>query len=203
PRDPPRSARARVEGGGSERAGRRKEGGGLPSDVGETRIGTAGGTLVMATVVDITRRKLAAERLAAALTERDDLRRRFLRAQEEERLRLAQELHDQTGQELTAVMIELKGLETHISETDRDRLRLLRLQLERLGRTLHHVAWELRPASIDELGLASALAEYLSVWSAQCGIEADFHGDERRLDGLSDEVRTTIYRVVQKGLTNI
>jgi signal transduction histidine kinase len=51
--------------------------------------------------------------------------------------------------------------------------------------------------------LASALANYVSEWSAQYGIEADFHCGDDKLDELSDEVRTTIYRVVQEGLTNI
>jgi signal transduction histidine kinase len=157
----------------------------------------------MATVVDVTRRKQSAERLEAALMERDDLQRRFLRAQEEERLRLAHELHDQTGQGLTAVMIGLKGLEAHMPEAARDGVRQLRHELERLGQILHDLAWELRPASIDELGLAAALSEYVSVWGVRYGIDADFHCDDSLVDELTDEVRTTIYRVVQEGLTNI
>jgi two-component system sensor histidine kinase UhpB len=135
--------------------------------------------------------------------ERDDLRLRLMRAQEQERLRLAHELHDQTGQSLTAIMMELKAVEADIAQSGRDRLRRLRKQLDQMGRNLHRVAWELRPASINELGLTAALSNYASEWSAQSGIEVDFHCGDSGLDGHSEEVRTTLYRVVQEALTNI
>ena len=193
----------RSMGAGSPLFGRRKDGSEFPVEIGVNPIRTGAGSLVMATVVDVTARKRSAERLAAALAERDDLRRRFMQAQEQERLRLARDLHDQTGQSLTAAMLELKGIEAAVDPTGRDRIRQLRGQMEEMGKTLHRVAWELRPASIDELGLASALANYISEWSAQYAIEADFHCSDPKLDALSEEVRTTIYRVVQEGLTNI
>jgi signal transduction histidine kinase len=159
--------------------------------------------MAMITVVDISARKLAAKQLNATIGERDNLRRRFIQAQEQERLRLAHELHDQTGQNLTAVMLEIKSIEGAVDEEMRPRFRLLRLLLEQMGRTLHHVAWELRPASIDELGLSSALTTYISEWGEQSGIATDFHCDDSQADGLSDEVSTVIYRVVQEALTNI
>ncbi len=183
--------------------GRRKDGTEFPVEIGLNPIQTSAGNLVMATVVDITARKLAEQRIVATEAERDDLRRRFMQAQEQERLRLAHELHDQTGQTLTAALLELKGIELLVNDGGRDRLRRLRKQMEEIGKTLHRVAWQLRPASIDELGLASALANYVSEWSAQYRIEADFHCADPKLDELSEEVRTTIYRVVQEGLTNI
>jgi PAS domain S-box-containing protein len=188
---------------GREFFGRRRDGSEFPVEIGLNPIQTSTGNLMMATVVNITARKLAEQRICATEAERDDLRRRFMRAQEQERLRLAHELHDQTGQSLTAALLELKGIELLVNERGRERLRLLRRQMEEIGKTLHRVAWELRPASIDELGLASALANYISEWSAQYKIEADFHCGEPGLDEVSEEVRTTIYRVVQEGLTNI
>jgi signal transduction histidine kinase len=190
-------------GAGGDLFGRRRDGVEFPVEIGLNPIRTLAGDLMMATVVDVTARKRSAEWLDAALAERDDLRRRFMQAQEHERVRLARDLHDQTGQSLTAAMLELKGIESSVDPGGRDRIRQLRKQMEEMGKTLHRVAWELRPASIDELGLASALATYVSEWSVQYGLEADFHCVDPRVDELSDEVRTTIYRVVQEGLTNI
>jgi signal transduction histidine kinase len=135
--------------------------------------------------------------------ERDDLRRRIMSAQEEERLRLAHDLHDQTGQTVSAAILELKSLERVVDEKARDRVRFLSKQLDELGQMLHRIAWELRPASIDELGLTHALESYLGEWSKKHGVKGDFHCSDSNLDQRSNEVRTTIYRVIQEGLTNI
>jgi signal transduction histidine kinase len=135
--------------------------------------------------------------------ERDDLRRRIMSAQEEERLRLAHDLHDQTGQSVSAAILELKAIEGLVDEKARDRVRFLRKQLDELGQMLHRVAWELRPASIDELGLTNALENYLGEWSKKHAIKVDFHCADANLDRRSNEIRTTIYRVIQEGLTNV
>jgi PAS domain S-box-containing protein len=198
-----RNPEMRSMGVGRDLFGRRRNGGEFPVEIGLNPIKTQAGDFVMATIVDITARKSAADRLNAALADRDDLRRRLMQAQEGERLRLAHELHDQTGQSLAAVMLELKGIESLVNDEDRIRLRSLRKQLDRMGERLQRVAWELRPASIDELGLASALSNYISEWSSQFGIEVDFQCRDNNTDDLPDEIRTTIYRVVQEGLTNI
>lgn len=68
---------------------------------------------------------------------------------------------------------------------------------------LHRIAWELRPASIDELGLTKALENYVEEWSAKNALTVDFHCIDDKLDGRSDEIRTSIYRIIQEGLTNI
>jgi signal transduction histidine kinase len=183
--------------------GRRKDGSEFPIEISLNPITTGNGNFVMAIIIDISSRVLSEQRLSAALTERDDLRRRFMQAQEDERLRLAHELHDQTAQILTAALLELKVHELQLTDYGRNRARMLRISLEQMGKTLHRIAWELRPASIDELGLTSALGNYIAEWSHQYAIEADFHCGYSRLDSISDEKRTAIYRIVQEALTNI
>lgn len=131
------------------------------------------------------------------------LRRHLSMAEENERLRLSHELHDQAGQSLIAAILELNEIDPLTSGPARERLQLVRKRMEEMGKTLHRIAWELRPPSIDELGLRKALASYIGEWSEQCGTEVDFHCDDPRLDEVPDEVGTAVYRIVQEGLTNI
>jgi signal transduction histidine kinase len=135
--------------------------------------------------------------------ERDELRRRIVSTQEEERLRLAHDLHDQTGQSVSAAILELKAIEGLVDKKGRDRVRHLSTLLDELGQMLHRIAWELRPASLDELGLTTALENYVVEWGHKHAIQADFHCSDPRLDKRSNEIRTTVYRVIQEGLTNV
>ena len=89
------------------------------------------------------------------------------------------------------------------NEPEHAGVRQLRLQLQQMGAALHRISWALRPASIDELGLATVLTDYVLEWSSHFNIPAEFLCRDSRLDELSDDVRTTIYRVVQEALTNI
>lgn len=131
------------------------------------------------------------------------LRRHLSMAEENERLRLSHELHDQAGQSLIAAILELNQIDPLITGSARDRLQSVRKRMEEMGKTLHRIAWELRPPSIDELGLRKAVASYIAEWSEQCGTEVDFHCDDPRVDDVPSEIGTAIYRVVQEGLTNI
>jgi signal transduction histidine kinase len=129
------------------------------------------------------------------------LRRHLTMAEEKERLRLSHELHDQAGQGLIAAILELNAIDPLVPGAPRDRLHGVRKKMEDLGKTLHRIAWELRPASIDELGLRRALASYVADWGERCGIDVDFHCDD--LDDVESDIGTAVYRVVQEGLTNI
>jgi signal transduction histidine kinase len=131
------------------------------------------------------------------------LHHRLVKVEEKERLRLSHELHDQTGQTLAAALLELSGIEKQLGEAERDRLHRVRGQVDRIAQAVHRISWELRPAAIDELGLTSALDNYVAEWSAQFGVPVDLHCDSGKLDSLPEDVRMTVYRVVGEALTNV
>jgi len=134
---------------------------------------------------------------------REALRRQLIRAQEEERRRIARELHDQMGQDLTALNLGLKSLH----EAAPPKLQELVRPLQKLGtqtaRDLHRVALELRPSALDDLGLVKAVRNLADTWSAHSGIAVDVETGGYVRNGVSPEVETTLYRVVQEALNNV
>jgi signal transduction histidine kinase len=129
--------------------------------------------------------------------------RRVVEAQELERRRLARELHDETGQALTSILLALRPLEAAL-EKEKNRAALAELR-ELVVATLQDVrrlAVELRPKVLDDFGLVPALERLTESFGEQTGIKVDFEsraGAER----LPAEVETAIYRIVQESLTNV
>ena len=145
------------------------------------------------------------EQKIEAEAERLELLRRLVNAQELERLRIARELHDQMGQDLAGLSLGLKSLEAAVaSDGGRNTLRWLQSLTAQIGSNLHRTAWELRPTSLDDVGLVRALETYVADWSERFGIRVDFHA--AGIDTLafaSSEIETTAYRLVQEALTNV
>lgn len=145
----------------------------------------------------------ASKALSILVSQRADLHGRLINAEEHERLRLSRELHDQIGQSLAAVLLAIKRIESQAGNEHRSQLQKLRSELNTIGQVIHRTAWDLRPASIDELGLASALSNYVSQWGEQCAIGTKFHCNEMAFEDLPEDVRISIYRITQEALTNI
>ncbi len=131
-----------------------------------------------------------------------DALRRVVEAQELERRRLARELHDQTGQELTSMLLGLKAVEE--AKSDEQRAEALAAIREQVVETLHDVrrlAFELRPKALDDFGLVAALERLRDTFSEQTGMRVEL---ESQIDGrLPSDVETALYRIVQEALTNI
>lgn len=133
--------------------------------------------------------------------ERRESARRALAAQEGERKRVAQELHDEVGQMLTAVVLQLNGLATRVAPDLRPEL--LRAQDEARASLdeVRRVARQLRPEALDHLGLVSALTALTSRFTEQTRIAV-----RRKIDPvppLTAEAELVLYRVVQESLTNV
>jgi signal transduction histidine kinase len=132
-----------------------------------------------------------------------DAFRRVVAAQEEERRRLARELHDETGQALTSILLGLKALEESEDLAGlNDAVGVLRDRVVDTLRDVRRLAVELRPAALDDFGLEPALERLTSGFAEQTGIKVEL---ESRLhdDRLPEEVETVLYRIVQEALTNI
>ncbi len=132
-----------------------------------------------------------------------DTVRRVVQAHEEERTRLARELHDETGQALTSILLGLRSLE-HVTSSD-DAAAALSSVRELVVSTLHEVrrlAVELRPAALDDFGLAPAIERLVDSHRQDTSVDVDLEiqlGDGR----LPADVETTMYRIVQEALTNV
>jgi signal transduction histidine kinase len=147
---------------------------------------------------------LAARREAQKIRERGqaESRRRAIEAQEAERARVARELHDESGQVLTALAVHLRALEADVEPGGiRDRISDMRRQLSEASVSLRELTTRLRPTAIDEHGLADAIEEQ-AARLRRAGVAVDV--ELRGLDPPPrEEVQTVVFRVAQESMTNI
>jgi signal transduction histidine kinase len=134
---------------------------------------------------------------------------RLLTAQEAERQRIARELHDQSGQYLAALLLDVKLLEDALAQDPpptpaaQEHLERVRRSAQELASALHAVTANLRPAPLATVGICVSLTNYAEDWSLRTGVGADFHSMGVLSQRLSPAVETTIYRVVVEALTNV
>jgi signal transduction histidine kinase len=147
----------------------------------------------------------ALEQVQRELEAREQMRRELLRhtviAQEDERARIARELHDETAQLLTAISLNLATLSKFTAEGGDEILDRLQNLSRKMSREIYSLVHDLRPAQLDDLGLVPALQYLTEQEGKRTGLVVDFdvHGS-RRLDPL---VETVIFRIAQEALTNV
>jgi two-component system sensor histidine kinase UhpB len=142
------------------------------------------------------------EMLLRLRAERREATGRVLAGQEAERLRIAQELHDQVGQELTAVLLLLSRLESRVPDDLRPAVREVENSVRAGIEDVRRIAIELRPEALEDLGLESALAVLCDRLAERSGLEVDCQ-IESRLPELSPDTELVLYRVAQEALTNV
>ncbi|HET9830865.1 MAG TPA: PAS domain-containing protein [Vicinamibacterales bacterium] len=154
---------------------------------------------IVGTHFDLTdRQKREAERV------RTELLTHLVFAQEDERRRIARDMHDQLGEHLTALALRIGRLKqlcvdsTHLAP-EVDDLEAIALSLDQ---DVDRLAWELRPTALDDLGLRAALTNYVQNWSNRTSIPAQLHTSGLLDERLAPDVETTLYRIAQEALNN-
>ncbi len=166
--------------------------------------GAIGRQVGVAIEAELNRQRLVAE-LEAREALRGQLLERALTAQEEERRRIARELHDEAGQALTSLMVGLRLLEQEAASPEAilHRTSVLKQMTNDVLENLHRLAMDLRPASLDHVGLAAALRQYIDLYRHQTGLDVQLEVVGLERQRLPSEVETTLYRIIQEALTNV
>ncbi len=148
--------------------------------------------------IDITVRKVAEAVSRAAIN-------RLAVAQEEQRRRIARDLHDRLGQQVAAVQLHLKSIESSLipSSPGGVPLREALEMVEHLSREIVSISAEVRPALLDDLGLVPALRRQFAIWSARHHIEVDLVASSDVERRYPIETETAIYRIAQEALANV
>jgi PAS domain S-box-containing protein len=155
-------------------------------------------TEYVGTILDTTERK-----------QQEDARRklvgRLFDAQEEERGRISRDLHDDLGQHVSAIGVRLAALKDGRGGDANFDLQVESLEaiVKQLGSAVDLIAWQLRPAALDDLGLGAALASHVERWSAHLDVTTEVHVSGIETDVLPKEHEIGLYRIAQEALNNV
>jgi PAS domain S-box-containing protein len=156
--------------------------------------------------IDITAQKAVETALAGAVRQLRELAGAVQDAEEGERKRIALELHDELGQDLTALRLELTWLESRIGKVPGEQLSPkiadLKGRLDATMRAVRRIISDLRPSMLDELGLTSALEWLAEDFATRTGVSCHVIVESNDIE-VPDRLATAIFRIVQEALTNV
>jgi PAS domain S-box-containing protein len=145
------------------------------------------------------------KRLEAEKAQREkEMLVKLVHAQEDERKRIARDLHDELGQQLTALRLKLESIRKLCEDDDGLSAKVDDVQTiaKHIDDGVDFLAWELRPSVLDDLGLIAALDKYVKEWSHYAGVTAEFISSGNKRRRLSPEIEINLYRIVQEALNN-
>jgi two-component system CheB/CheR fusion protein len=136
---------------------------------------------------------------------RRELVGQLVTAQEVERRKIARDLHDQLGQQLTALRLQLEILRGRIVEDAKafEQIEAIQTTARRIESDIDFLAWELRPLTLDDVGLPAAISDHVQRWSQHVGIPVEFHSTGLDHQRLAPEIETNLYRITQEALNNV
>lgn len=182
----------------------RRDGSEFPADINVSPLETHQGSLVMAVVRDVTDRQRAERSLADSRTQLRQLVTQNEAVREMERKHLAREVHDELGQLLTGLRMEMSLLEMRFGAQNpglADKVQGMKSLLDRAIQGVRHVVTNLRPTALD-MGLIAALQSVCTEFTQRTGIACVFHTVEQVVD-LDEARAVVVFRIVQESLTNV
>jgi signal transduction histidine kinase len=156
-------------------------------------------------IQEISEHKLAEETLRTSGEQLREFAARVEAVREEERTRVAREIHDELGQALTVLKLDLSWLQGKIPRTQaqaRNKMKSMLLHVDETIERVRRIASELRPSILDDLGLLPAIEWQLEEFQKRTGIRCKLDANVEKV-GFSAEASAVLFRVVQEALTNI
>jgi PAS domain S-box-containing protein len=181
---------------------RRKDGSEFFAEISLSYIQTARGTLAVAFVTDISKRRSDEQELRQQRADLQRLAARMMTAQEDERRHIARNLHDDLSQTLAFLAIDTGKLAAQSPESVARQLRPLQRRAVEAAETVRQISHELHPSILDDLGLTAALEQYCEEFQERSGIATHFVS-QNVPEYLPEDVSSCIYRVAQESLRNV
>ncbi len=160
---------------------------------------------MIGSMMDITRLKIVEEELALSYKEIRELSEHVIYVREENKKKIAREMHDELGQQITVMKIQVAWLSSKLQTVDddiRQRLQNLDEILNDSLKSIRRISAELRPSLLDDLGLIAALEWHLKEVGLKLGVQVKF-GAKLKEPDLPENAKTALFRIVQESLTNI
>ncbi|MEW6690770.1 MAG: PAS domain S-box protein, partial [Pseudomonadota bacterium] len=187
--------------------GLRADGSEFPIDAAISQLEEGGQHFFTVILRDVTLRKQAEDALRRSREELRELSARVLEAREEEKTRIARELHDELGQLLTALKMDLGWLRERLPYGDGEvaaRAEQMGAMLDRTVSATRRISADLRPLMLDDLGLADAAGWLVNEFSSRSGIRCEFKlAGDGGFAAVDRRIATAVYRALQESLTNI
>ena len=198
-----RHPQTRPMGFGFDLQARKKDGSVIDVEIGLSYIQSAAGTLAVAFLSDISKRKADEH---AIRQQREDLRLlagRLMTAQDDERRRIARDLHDDLSQKLAYLAMDIGKVATKPSSQEfLDDLRVMQRRAADAAESVRHISHQLHPSILDDIGLDAALEQYCEEFEERSGIRTRF--SSRNIpDPLPPEVASSMYHIFQESLRNV